>query len=119
MECEHGRLHQNAEFCRVDMQRMADGPGDRGVGRLLVTTFGSAWFPLLRFEIGDVGRLVRDPCPCGRSLGVTLEAIEGRLVSVCLGEGGRLVTHGQTDDALARQEGVAQYRLPMRCGCLS
>ena len=111
MECEHGRLHQNAQFCRVDMQRLADGPGDRGVGRLLVTTFGNGWFPLLRFEIGDIGRPAREPCPCGRTLGMTLEAIEGRLVSVCLGEGGRLVTHGQVDDALGLLEGVVDYRL--------
>lgn len=111
MECEHGRLHQNTEFCRVDIQPLADGGAARGVGRLLVTTFANQWFPLLRFEIGDIGRIARTACPCGRNLGVTLEAIEGRLVSVCLGEGDRLVTHGQIDAAIAGLDGVAQYRL--------
>ncbi len=111
MECEHGRLHQNAAFCRVDLQPLADGPGCRGVGRLLVSTFANPWFPLVRFEIGDIGRPAAEPCACGRTLGLTLEAIEGRLVSVCVGEAGRLVTHGQVDEAIARQEGVVQYRL--------
>ncbi len=111
MQCERGRLHQNTEFCRVDFQPLADGPGMRGVGRLLVTTFGNPWFPLLRFEIGDVGRLSPSRCPCGRDDGVTLSAIEGRLVSICVGAGGRLVTHGQIDDALGGIEGIAQYRL--------
>jgi phenylacetate-CoA ligase len=111
MQCERGRLHQNTEFCRVDFQPLADGPGMRGVGRLLVTTFGNAWFPLLRFEIGDVGRLAPSPCPCGRSDGMTLSAVEGRLVSVCVGADGRLVTHGQIDDALGRIQGIAQYKL--------
>lgn len=111
LECEHGRLHQNAGFCRVDLQQLGDGPGSRGVGRLLVTTFGNRWFPLLRFEIGDIGRPAAGPCPCGRTLGLTLDAIEGRLVSVCLGAGGRLVTHGQVDEAIAREERVAEYRL--------
>jgi phenylacetate-CoA ligase len=111
MQCEHGRLHQNTEFCRVDLQPLADGPGARGVGRLLVTTFGNPWFPLLRFEIGDIGRPSSAPCPCGRDLGMTLSAIEGRLVSVCIGAGGRMITHGQIDDALGTVEGIAQYRL--------
>jgi phenylacetate-CoA ligase len=111
MQCEHGRLHQNTEFCRVDFQPLTDGPGMRGVGRLLVTTFGNPWFPLLRFEIGDIGRLSPSSCPCGRDDGMTLSAVEGRLVSVCIGAGGRLVTHGQIDDVLGRIEGIAQYRL--------
>jgi phenylacetate-CoA ligase len=111
MECEHGRLHQNAGFCRVDVQPLADGAASRGVGRLLVTTLGNPWFPLVRFEIGDIGRISPSPCPCGRSFGLTLEAIEGRLVSVCLGADGRLLTHGQIDAAIARVPGVAQYRL--------
>jgi phenylacetate-CoA ligase len=111
MECEHGRLHQNAGFCRVDLQPLADGPGSRGVGRILVSTFGNPWFPLVRFEIGDIGRPAAGPCPCGRTLGITLDAIEGRMVSVCVGQAGRLVTHDQVDEAIARQDGVAQYRL--------
>jgi len=111
MQCEHGRLYQNTEFCRVDLQPLADGPGARGVGRLLVTTFGNPWFPLLRFEIGDIGRPSSAPCPCGRSFGMTLSSIEGRLVSVCIGEGGRMITHGEIDDVLGTVEGIAQYRL--------
>jgi phenylacetate-CoA ligase len=109
MECEQGRLHQNAGFCRVDLEPLAEG--GRGTGRLLVSTFSNPWFPLLRFEIGDIGRPSSGPCPCGRTLGLALDAIEGRLVSVCQGEAGRLVTHGAIDEAIARAEGVAEYRL--------
>jgi phenylacetate-coenzyme A ligase PaaK-like adenylate-forming protein len=109
MECEQGRLHQNAGFCRVDVEPLAEGA--MPAGRLLVTTFANRWFPLLRFEIGDIGRPSAGPCPCGRTLGLTLDAIEGRLVSVCEGEQGRLVTHGAIDEAVARADGVAEYRL--------
>jgi hypothetical protein len=42
---------------------------------------------------------------------MTLSAVEGRLVSVCVGADGRLVTHGQIDDALGRIQGIAQYKL--------
>jgi phenylacetate-CoA ligase len=112
MECEHGRLHQNVEFCRVDLAPLADGVKTHvDVGRIFVTTFGNEWFPLVRFDIGDIGRLASESCPCGRDFGMTLSAIEGRLKSLCVAGDGRLVTHREVDDALARVEGLEQYRL--------
>jgi phenylacetate-CoA ligase len=117
MECEHGRLHQNSDFCRVDIAPL-EGIEDPSVGRILVTTFGNRWFPLLRFEIGDVARIAPDPCPCGRTFGLTLSGIEGRLISIFLASGGRRVTHGQLDQALAPVEGIDDYRLDQEApGC--
>jgi phenylacetate-CoA ligase len=117
MECEHGSLHQNAETCRVDLiplAGVAPGPDPRGtgsVGRILASTFGNDWFPLLRFEIGDLARVASAPCPCGRRLGLTLEAVEGRTASVCRSADGRLFTHRTIDLALAAIDGLELYRL--------
>jgi phenylacetate-CoA ligase len=122
MQCEHGRLHQNSEFCRVDWLPLVEGlPSARWrprgdvarteLGRLLVTTFGNRWFPLLRFDIGDVGRVAAEPCPCGRSFGLVLSAIEGRHKSLCLAADGRLLTHREIDHALARIDGLCDYQL--------
>jgi phenylacetate-CoA ligase len=116
MECEHGRLHQNAAACRVDMVPL---PGDGndgyvppgGLGRIVATTFDNSWFPLVRFEIGDVGRVAAEPCPCGRSFGITLSAVEGRVRSICVAGDGSLVTHGRIDRALVEVEGLEQYRV--------
>lgn len=119
MECEHGNLHQNADSCRVDLipvngavaGRDRNGePGPGGLGKILATTFGNEWFPLLRFEVGDVGRVATGPCPCGRSFGITLSAVEGRLKSLMLARG-QLVTHREVDLALSSIEGLEQYRL--------
>jgi phenylacetate-CoA ligase len=110
MECEQGRLHQNTDFCRVDLVPMRSMEAS-GIGRILVTTFDNRWFPLLRFEIGDVARVSPDPCPCGRAFGLTLLSIEGRLLSIFLASGNRLVSHGQMDHALASVEGIEEYRL--------
>jgi phenylacetate-CoA ligase len=110
MECEHGRLHQNSAFCRADIAPM-EGIADRSVGRILATTFGNRWFPLLRFEIGDLARISPDPCPCGRTFGLTLSWIEGRLISIFLASGNELVTHRQLDQAIASVEGIDEYRL--------
>ena len=110
MECEHGRLHQNAEFCRVDLAPLNNGL-ETGIGRLFVTTFRNPWFPLVRFDIGDIGRIAPDPCPCGRTSGMTLSAVEGRLKSLCIADNGRPVTHREVDNALAAVDGLEQYRL--------
>lgn len=110
MECEQGRLHQNSAFCRVDLAPL-EGFEQQGNNRILVTTFGNRWFPLLRFEIGDLAQVSPDPCPCGRSFGLTLSWIEGRLLSLFLAAGNRLVTHRQLDQAMAVVEGIDEYRL--------
>ena len=112
MECEHGRLHQNTEFCRVDFAPLADSlETHAGVGRIFVTTFGNTWFPLVRFDIGDLARIAPGCCPCGRDFGMTLSGIEGRLKSLCVAESRRLLTHRELDDALATVEGLEEYQL--------
>jgi len=116
MECGHGMLHQNTEVCRVDMvplpwERQDEVVRPGGIGRIAATTFGNAWCPLIRFEVGDIGRIAAEPCPCGRRRGVTLSAVEGRLKSLCFAADGTPMTHGQIDRALAAVEGLEQYRL--------
>jgi phenylacetate-CoA ligase len=110
MECECGRLHQNNDFCRVDLLPVK-GLDEENIGRILVTTFGNRWFPLLRFEIGDLARISPGPCPCGRKFGMTLLSIEGRIISLFLAAGNKPVTHGQLDQAIASVEGIDEYRL--------
>ncbi|MFB3886186.1 MAG: hypothetical protein ACE144_13240 [Thermodesulfobacteriota bacterium] len=112
MECEHGRLHQNTEFCRVDFAPLADGVESHAeMGRIFVTTFGNQWFPLVRFDIGDIACLASRPCPCGRDFGMTLSTIEGRLKSLCVAGDGKLLTHREMDDALSIVEELEEYQI--------
>lgn len=37
-------------------------------GRILITSLLKYAFPLIRYELGDSGRIVAGPCPCGRPL---------------------------------------------------
>jgi phenylacetate-CoA ligase len=71
MECEHGMLHQNTEFCRVDFAPLRDRVETHvGVGRIFATTFRNPWFPLVRFDIGDIVRLHPGPA-CSRDFSMT------------------------------------------------
>lgn len=114
MECERGRLHQNAASCRVDFLPFAAGRADPAVGKLLITTFDNPWRALVRFDAGDLGRLATGPCPCGRREGLTLEAIEGRAINLTLtppAPEARLVTQAELDRRLAEIADLDEYQL--------
>jgi hypothetical protein len=91
------------------MKREHGGPE---LCRILVTTFGNDWYYMVRFDVGDLGRIEPSgSCPCGRDSGIILSAIEGRFSNATLTIDARLVTLKQLDDALGRVEGIEQYRL--------
>ena len=98
MECEHGRLHPNEKHSHVDLVPV---PGSSRLARVLVTTLGRAWMPLLRYDIGDVVRVAESrDCPCGLvSDGPLIERVEGRQ-SDCTSVGDETVTPLMLDDAI-------------------
>jgi len=112
MQCEAGKFHQNTDFCRVDFQPLKKEHGGPSLGRLLVTTFDNPWYYMLRFEVGDLGRIDESgKCECGRDTGMILSAIEGRAASATLALDGRLVTARELDSVIGGIEGVDEYRL--------
>jgi phenylacetate-CoA ligase len=98
MECEHGRLHPNERHSHIDLEPL---PGSGRLARVLVTTLGRAWMPLLRYDIGDVVRVAESrECACGlTSDGPVLERVEGRQ-SDCTEVDGATVTPLMLDDAI-------------------
>jgi len=70
--CEHGTLHLNEEFIRIEPQWL-----DENRFTPLITDFTRQTQPIVRYRLDDV--LVRrsEPCPCGR-VTMALAGIEGR-----------------------------------------
>jgi len=88
-ECEAGRLHQWPEMGLLEVLD-ADRPVPPGAfGEFVCTGLLNADMPLIRYRIGDCGRLPPDdvPCACGRVL--------PQIASV----------HGRTDDVLITRDG--------------
>jgi phenylacetate-coenzyme A ligase PaaK-like adenylate-forming protein len=98
MECEHGRLHPNERHSHIDLEPLA---GSASLARVLVTTLGRPWMPLLRYDLGDVVRVAESrDCACGlMSDGPLLERVEGRQ-SECTVVAGETVTPLMLDDAI-------------------
>ncbi|MCL4793550.1 MAG: hypothetical protein KJZ84_03260 [Bryobacteraceae bacterium] len=87
-ECEHGGLHLWPDAGVLEI----DEPDQNGTGDLLVTGLLNQDMPLIRYRIGDRGRLAPAAhlCPCGRSLPM-LAAIEGRIDDVLITPDGRRI----------------------------
>jgi phenylacetate-CoA ligase len=105
MECEHGRLHPNERHSHIDLMPL---PGSAPLARVLVTTLGRPWMPLLRYDVGDVVRVAETRvCACGLvSDGPVLERVEGRQ-SDCVTVNGETVTPLMLDDAIHLALGAA------------
>lgn len=82
-ECEQGRLHIMADNLLLEI----DGDGD---GEILLTDFFNYKTPLVRYRVGDFGRLSPEPCACGRGLPV-LADVYGRAYDLLRLDNGRAI----------------------------
>jgi len=94
-QCEEGAYHifmPHVIVEVVDDTGVPVGPGTPGT--ILLTRLDPGAMPLIRYQVGDVGRKGEEfSCPCGRGW-ATLEAIEGRDTDVIITpRGNRLIVH--------------------------
>ena len=86
-ECEHGSMHITDEHVIIEaVNEQGEAVWDEP-GRLLVTDLDNYAMPLIRYEIGDIGMLSREMCPCGRSL-LVLKELLGRQQDALRNEAG-------------------------------
>jgi phenylacetate-CoA ligase len=69
----------------VDEQGKPVPPGEYGE-RLLITVLFRRTQPLIRYEISDMVRISRSPCPCGRTFAL-IDGIQGRVEEILEFEG--------------------------------
>jgi phenylacetate-coenzyme A ligase PaaK-like adenylate-forming protein len=113
MECERGHLHHNTRHSHIEL--VEAGPG---VGRVLVTTLGRTWMPLLRYDVGDLVSVEApgERCPCGRDDGgYLLKRVEGRVADAIVLDG-RPLTPAQIDDVVDAAEPLEAWQLAKEPG---
>ena len=85
-QCPEGSYHINFDSAWVETVDI----GDDGFGMVLLTTLVNRAMPLIRYRVGDRGKLGAGECSCGRA-GPWLEAVSGREVDLLvLADGRRL-----------------------------
>ncbi len=108
-ECEfHTGMHVNAEALYVEIVPQGDDPN--GPGRILITDLLNRSMPLIRYEIGDVGRWSENQsCPCGRGLPLLAE-VNGRTTDFLVLKDGRRVSGPALTLVVADMSDVAQVQ---------
>jgi phenylacetate-coenzyme A ligase PaaK-like adenylate-forming protein len=90
-ECSvHSGMHTNADNLLVEVQP-DPAAAQPGTGEILITDLRNFAMPMIRYRIRDMGRLLPEPCRCGRGLPLLelsggrvtdfLEAVDGSKVS--------------------------------------
>lgn len=92
-QCPSGSLHVTAEDLIVELLDNQGQPVAAGqAGEIVVTHFGTADFPFIRYRTGDVAVASGKRCACGRGLPV-LDEIQGRSTDFVVAADGT-VMHG-------------------------
>ena len=126
-ECAAGGFHIYATGIHLEIVDDSGQPVPVGTtGRILVTLLQNRRFPIIRYEIGDIGALSSATCECGSPLPL-LERVEGRISEIITAANGAYVSPvyirhliGVTHNpgALERfqfvQTGAAEYSLVLQ-----
>lgn len=114
VECRPGsglHLHDASVLVEVVRSGVPVRMGERG--ELLITQLDNRAMPLIRFAIGDLGRLVDGPCACGRT-GVRLVDLEGRTDDVLLATGGARLSGLRVGHCMAAFPSITRFQIVQR-----
>lgn len=108
-ECEqHNGMHVNAEALLVEIA--SDPAVPNGSGKILVTDLLNLSMPLIRYEIGDVGRWSDlEKCGCGRGLPL-LADVQGRITDFISLADGRKISGPSLTLVVADMDDVEQVQ---------
>jgi phenylacetate-CoA ligase len=91
-KCPHGYFHINQENLLVESEKTEPYETfDKGTGEILVTNLDISPMPFIRYRMGDIGRLSRFRCSCGRTLQV-IEDLLGRTGEIFITKDGRMIS---------------------------
>lgn len=90
-QCKKGNMHMMSDHMCIEFLDENDQPvGSGEQGRIVITDLTCEAMPLIRYDIGDIGKPSDKKCSCGLNLPL-MEVIEGRKEDFIKNRDGRLV----------------------------
>lgn len=89
-ECEQGNIHVWKDTGIIEV--LPNTKDETGSGELICTGLVNADMPLIKYRVGDYGKLSDDKCNCGRTLPL-LGGIDGRTDDILYSSDGRYCSH--------------------------
>ncbi len=112
VECsEHSGYHIAAESVIIEVVNDEGVPVSVGEeGRIIITNLHNCAMPFIRYDIGDVGLLSSEICPCGRGLPL-LARIVGRTTDFLITRNGNKIPSIAIPWEFLASEGVEQFQI--------
>ncbi len=105
-ECqEHNGYHINVHNCYVESFE-----NEYGMTELLLTNLNSYGFPLVRYRVGDLGRISNEPCTCGLDTPKVIE-LKGRTRDLIKLPGGKSVHGSFFNNVFYRHPVIDGYKI--------
>lgn len=101
--------HINSDRLVVEVRHSDDEANPR-TGTLLVTSLYNFGMPLIRYQLGDTGRLIAKSCSCGRGFPLMAPDL-GRSVDYFVLPNGTMVSPYEMTCAVEKVEGMRQYQI--------
>jgi len=90
-QCREGNMHMMSDHMCIEFLNEKDEPVKPDeLGRIVITDLSSYGMPLIRYDIGDMGRQSNGQCNCGINLPL-MEIVEGRKEDFIRTKDGKLV----------------------------
>jgi len=104
----HTPMHLFDQYREVEIIRGRDSVEDGQCGEIVVTDLSNKALPLIRYRVGDVGRIFRGKCQCGR-VTPRLEVL-GRVHETII-QGDRWTTASEIAEIAYSDPGVGNFKL--------
>jgi len=109
-ECsEHCGYHINSDWLLVEFIKNGRAKREEDAS-IVVTPLYNHGMPLIRYEVGDTGRMLEGKCPCGRGLPLMTPS-QGRSVDYFILPDGSMVSPYTMTCAIENIEGMRQYQI--------
>lgn len=110
-ECsEHAGYHTNIDLVVPEFVKDGAHAAVGEAGKIVLTPLWNFAMPLIRYDIGDVGRQSSERCPCGRGLPL-MEVIEGRYDDFIVLPSDRMISPYVTSRYFENVEGIDEYKI--------
>jgi len=110
-ECsEHAGYHTNIDLIVPEFVKNGAHVAVGETGKIVLTPLWNYAMPLIRYDIGDVGKQSSERCPCGRGLPL-MEVIEGRYEDFIVLPSGRMISPYVTSRYFENVEGIDEYKI--------
>jgi len=113
-QCKHGNMHMMSDNLCIEFLNDKDervNPGE--TGRIVITDLSSYAMPLIRYDIGDIGRPSNVVCACGSNLPL-MDIIEGRKEDFIKTPEGKLV-HAAYLCYTLKDDAVQEFKMYQKC----